>query len=81
MSKKGSRPRKRKKSNAGLIIIILLQLILIGGVYAYGLNYSSQKFFPGTTIEGLDVGKMTAEEAEAKKPAKKTAAKKKTAEE
>ncbi len=65
MSKNSSRPRKRKKSNAGLIIIILLQLILIGGVYAYGLNYSSQKFFPGTTIEGLDVGKMTAEEAEA----------------
>ncbi|MBQ7058168.1 MAG: L,D-transpeptidase [Firmicutes bacterium] len=60
-----SKRKKKKKSNAGLIIVILLQLILIGGVYAYGLNYSGQKFFPGTTIDGLDVSKMTAEEAEA----------------
>ena len=62
--KKSGRVKKRRKSNAGLIVVILIQLILIAGIYAYGLNYSSQKFFPGTTIGELDVGKMTAEEAE-----------------
>ena len=57
--------RKKKKSNLGLIIVILLQLILICGVYIYGMKYSKEHFFPGTTIRGLDVSKMTAEEAEA----------------
>ena len=57
---------KKKKGIAGKIILALFVLALLSGigVYGYYAHYYSDKFFPGTTINNMECGGMTADQAE-----------------
>ena len=57
---------RRKNSRIAFWVSLLLIVGILGGIYAYGYNYCSTHFMPGTQINGYDCGKMTEEEAEAR---------------
>lgn len=58
--------RKGRNSRIAFLVSLLLVLAVLGGIYAYGYNYCSTHFMPGTRINGYDCSNMTEEEAEAK---------------
>ena len=58
--------RTGKNSRIAFFVSLLLVLGVLGGIYAYGYNYCSTHFMPGTQINGYDCGGLTEEEAEAK---------------
>lgn len=57
---------KGRNSRTAFLVSLLLVAGILGGIYAYGYNYCSTHFMPGTQINGYDCGGMTEEEAEAK---------------
>ena len=58
--------RTGKNSRIAFLVSLLLVIGILGGIYAYGYNYCSTHFMPGTKINGYDCGGLTEEEAEAK---------------
>ncbi|MDO4962101.1 MAG: hypothetical protein Q4E57_09710, partial [Eubacteriales bacterium] len=48
------------------VVIVLLLAGLLGGAYVHGINYFKTHFFTNTGIDGVDVGELTAAEAEQK---------------
>ena len=76
--KAGGQPPKKKKSNARLIAIIVAAVVVIAaavGVYAWWTSQQAARqdellaqttIYPGIRINGVDVGGLTREEAQAK---------------
>lgn len=76
--KTGGQPPQKKKSNARLIAIIVAAIVVIAaavGVYAWWSNQQAARqdellaqttIYPGIRINGVDVGGLTREEAQAK---------------
>ena len=58
--------KKGKNGRIAFLVSLVLVLGILGGIYAYGYNYCSTHFMPGTQINGYDCGGLTEEEAEAK---------------
>lgn len=54
--------KRRRLTTAGYITLAIT--IVLAGVYGYGVDRYATHLFPSTTVDGVDVGEMTVEEAE-----------------
>ena len=55
--------RKTSKNLVGMLILLILLILILAGVYAFGVRHFQTHFFPNTTINGIAVGDMTADDA------------------
>ncbi|MBQ1367132.1 MAG: L,D-transpeptidase family protein [Firmicutes bacterium] len=55
---------KRKPKRLGSLAIILIEILVVLGIYFFGYIRSTTVFWPGTTINGVKVGGKTAKAAE-----------------
>lgn len=57
---------KKKKGHGGLVIVVLIACLAgLAALYASRMRFFKTHFFAGTSIAGIDVSHMTAEEAKA----------------
>ncbi|MBQ7058167.1 MAG: L,D-transpeptidase [Firmicutes bacterium] len=54
----------RKSRRMGSLAIILIEILVVMGIYVFGYIRSTTVFWPGTTINGVKVGGKSAKEAE-----------------
>ncbi len=46
-----------------MLMLLILLILLLGGVYVFGYRHFQTHFFPGTVINGIQVGEMTVDDA------------------
>ena len=56
--------KKWSKKKKGVVIAAGVALLGLAGIYGYQVSVYQNHFLPGTRINELDCGKMTAKEAE-----------------
>ncbi len=55
--------RRLSRNLVGMLIMLVLLVLILIGVYAIGARYYRAHFFSGASINGVDVGGMTVDEA------------------
>ena len=54
--------RNTSKNIVGMLVLLILLIMAVVGVYMFGERHYSTHFLAGTTINGVDVGEMTADD-------------------
>ena len=55
--------KKISKNLVGMLILLILLILILAGVYAFGARHFRTHFFPNTMINGVAVGGMTVDDA------------------
>ena len=55
--------KKTSKNLVGMILLLILLILIMAGIYVFGVRHFTTHFFPNTTINGVQVGGMTADDA------------------
>ena len=55
--------KKISKNLVGMLILLILLILILAGVYVFGVRHFQTHFFPGSSINGIQVGEMTVDDA------------------
>ena len=55
--------KRVSKNLVGMLILLILLILIMAGVYVFGVRHFQTHFFPNTRINGIEVGDMTVDDA------------------